>query len=162
MTPRRRPQLALPLLLALAGLSGAAWADDTPRLRERTTVTIRGQRLVAEVARSAGEQERGLGHRDGLAPGTGMVFPYTEARRWSFWMKGMRFDIDIVWIRDGKIVDLSRFVPSPRVGETSILDALPTFLPKEPADTVLEVVAGTANARGWKIGDAVRFEPPLQ
>jgi uncharacterized membrane protein (UPF0127 family) len=157
---RRRTQLLLPLLLA-AALPARAGGEDAPRLRERTTVTIRGQRIVAEVARTPEEQARGLGGRDGLTPGTGMLFPYTEARRWSFWMKDMRFDIDIVWIRDGKIIDVSRFVPAPRPGAPTLLDALPTFSPKEPADSVLEVAGGTAKARGWEIGDVVRFDPPL-
>jgi uncharacterized membrane protein (UPF0127 family) len=159
VTPRRRALGAL-LCLGLAAAGAPARSEDAAPLRERTTVTIRGQRVVAEVARTAAEHARGLGDRDGLAPGTGMVFPYTTASRLAFWMKGMRFDIDIVWIREGRIVDLSRFVPAPRAG-ASVAHALPTVEPKEPADTVLEVVAGTVNARGWQIGDTVRFDPPL-
>jgi uncharacterized membrane protein (UPF0127 family) len=161
---RRRHAILVRLsILLLVGLSAVARADDVPPLQARTTVTIRGQRISAEVARTAAEQERGLGYRDGLAPGTGMVFPYTEARRWSFWMKGMRFDLDIIWIRADEIVDISRFVPAPRAdAPPSVMNALPTFSPREPADTVLEVVAGTANARGWQIGDRVAFEPPLR
>ena len=160
MTPRRRALQAL-LCLGLAAGGAPAQGENAAPLRERTSVSIRGQRVVAEVARTAEEQRRGLGGRDGLAPGTGMLFPYTEARRMAFWMKGMRFDIDIVWIREGRIVDFSRFVPAPRAG-ASIMDALPTVEPKEPADTVLEVVAGTVNARGWQVGDAVRFDPALR
>jgi hypothetical protein len=156
----RRTALALVLLLPLSVVE-VARADAVPPLRERTTVSIGTHRIAAEVARTSAEQQLGLGRRDGLAPGTGMVFPYTEARRWTFWMKDMRFDIDIVWIRDGKIVDVSRFVPAPRPGAPSAVDDLPTFSPSEPADTVLEVVAGTANARGWKPGDSVRFDPPV-
>ena len=153
---RVRHVLAAALCLAAAPAHG----DGAAPLRERTLVSIRGDRIAAEVARTDAEQTRGLGGRDGLAPGAGMVFPYDEPRRRAFWMKDMRFDIDIVWIRDGRIVDVSRFVPARRERPT-LLDALPTFEPREPADTVLEVVAGTADARGWQIGDAVRFDPPL-
>lgn len=159
--PRSAAALRLLLVLVVGALGAPARGDDAAPLREKTAVTIRDQRLVAEVARTADEQRRGLGGRDGLAPGTGMVFPYTEARRYAFWMKDMRFDIDIVWIRNERIVDLSRFVPAPRT-DTSLVGALPTFEPKEPADTVLEVVAGTVNARGWQVGDAVAFDPALR
>lgn len=161
---RRSNRLAR-VVVAAAWLSApfaASGADDAPPLRERTTATVGGDSIRAEVVRTADEHARGLGGRDGLAPGTGMVFPYLEPRRPEFWMKGMRFDIDIVWIRGGRIVDLSTFVPAPRKGPTSAVDALPTFSPREPIDAVLEVVAGTAQARGWKIGDSVSFDPPLQ
>jgi uncharacterized membrane protein (UPF0127 family) len=36
--------------------------------------------------------------------------------------------------------------------------ALPTYRPDAPADTVLEVAAGTAERLGWRVGDAVRVE----
>jgi uncharacterized membrane protein (UPF0127 family) len=157
---RRGALVAAALVLFLFG--EAARADEVPHLQQHTTVAIRGPSIVAEVARSSAEHAQGLGGRDGLAPNTGMVFPYTEARRLSFWMKGMRFDIDIVWIRDGRIVDISAFVPAPRAAQTSIMDAIPQVAPREPADTVLEVVAGTARARGWQIGDPVVFDPPLR
>ncbi len=147
--------------MACLGTTAATAETPVAPLPERTTVTIRGQAISAEVARSASDQMRGLGGRDGLAPNAGMVFPYPSARRPGFWMKDMRFDIDIVWIRDGRIVDISPFVPAPRANAT-LMDALPTFSPKEPADTVLEVAAGTARTRGWSAGDAVRFEPPLR
>lgn len=150
-------------LLCLAPLAAPAPAagDEASMLRRRTVVSIRDDRIDAEIARTDAEQARGLGGRDGLVPGAGMVFPYAEPSRRAFWMKDMRFDIDIVWIREGRIIDVSRFVPAPRA-QPSLLDDLPTFEPREPADTVLEVVAGTANARGWQIGDSVRFDPPLR
>ena len=153
----------LGLLFAALLLAVRAFAADAgqPPLPERTRVTIRGHSIEAEVARSASEQTRGLSGRPGLAPNAGMVFPYTAAGRLGFWMKEMRFDLDLVWIRDGRIVDISHFVPAPRTG-ASMLDDLPTFRPGEPADTVLEVVAGTAKVRGWEPGDSVRFEPRLR
>lgn len=150
------------LLLALLLPGGARSSEGgQPPLPERTTVTIRGHAIAAEVARSAAEQSHGLSGRPSLAPNAGMVFPYPRAAILGFWMKEMRFDLDLVWIRDGRIVDISAFVPAPR-SDASLLDALPTFRPREPADTVLEVVAGTAKARGWQAGDSVRFDPPLR
>lgn len=150
------------VLAAVLHAAGALAADGgQPPLPERTTVSIRGHVLSAEVARSATEQSRGLSGRPGLAPNAAMVFPYAKAGALGFWMKEMRFDLDLVWIRDGRIVDITAFAPAPRPG-ASMLDALPTFRPKEPADTVLEVVAGTAKARGWQVGDAVRFDPPVR
>jgi uncharacterized membrane protein (UPF0127 family) len=148
-------------ILFLVPPSGFAADVGQPPLPERTSVTIRGRSIEAEVARSALEQSRGLSGRPRLEPATGMVFPYPKPSRLGFWMKDMRFDLDLVWIRDGRIVDISEFVPAPRAG-ASLVDALATVHPREPADTVLEVVAGTARARGWAPGDAVSFSPPVR
>lgn len=158
---RARSALAALLYLNPLAATAPAFGDEPMPLRERTVVSIRSDRLVAEVARTHAEQARGLGGRDALAPGTAMVFPYDTASRSPFWMKDMRFDIDIVWIREDRIIDVSRRVPAPREPAPR-LDALPTFAPREPADTVLEVRAGTSDARGWQIGDRVGFDPPLR
>jgi len=112
-------------------------------------VEIRGQRVAVDVADTPAKKALGLGGRDGLAPDTGMVFPYARPDYHAFWMKGMNFDIDILWIRDGRIVDIRHRVPYPRDGR------LPSYSPKAPADLVLEVDAGYARAHGWRIGDRV-------
>ena len=56
----------------------------------------------------------GLGNRDELAWHDGMLFVYDEPAFLAFWMKRMRFDIDIVWIRERRIVGIEEFVPYPR------------------------------------------------
>jgi uncharacterized membrane protein (UPF0127 family) len=70
-------------------------------------------------------------------------------------MFDMHFDIDIVWIRDDRIVDVTPRARHDPPGE------LPIHRPREPANLVLEVPAGTAEKLGWKIGDRVTVEPPL-
>jgi hypothetical protein len=109
--------------------------------------TLRGKSFQVEVADSSAKRELGLGKRDFLPVGQGMYFPFDTAQRWVFWMKDMRFPIDIVWIRDGKVVDIARSVPVPK--------ALPleTFSPIEPADAVLELNAGVAAEIGLEAGD---------
>jgi hypothetical protein len=115
-------------------------------------VTIRGDTIGVEIARTAAEQHLGLGERDGLAWERGMLFVYDRPGFYGFWMKGMRFDIDIVWIRDGRIVGIDHRVPH------AMEPPLPTYRPPEAVDQVLEVPAGAAQARGWRRGDRVRVE----
>ena len=81
-----------------------------------------------------------------------MYFPYERPGFYAFWMKGMRFSIDIVFLRDGRIVDLHPQVPFESGGNG------PTIRPRELADAVLEVPAGYAAANGWQRGDRVRLE----
>jgi uncharacterized membrane protein (UPF0127 family) len=114
--------------------------------------TIRGQRVALELAITPAEQRLGLGRRDALPWDHGMLFLYTQPAFHRFWMKDMRFDIDIVWIRGDRIVDISHRVPHVPGGNG------PTVAPAELADKVLEVNAGYASAHGWRPGHRVELE----
>ena len=118
-------------------------------------VTIGIHRIQVEVADTPDRMARGLSGRSRLAEGRGMIFPYARAERHGFWMYEMHFDIDIVWIRDDRIVDVTSRAPHDPAGN------LPVYRPREPADLVLEVPAGTAERLGWKIGDRVTVDPPV-
>jgi uncharacterized membrane protein (UPF0127 family) len=117
-------------------------------------VTIGIHRIQVEVANTPERRSRGLSGRSRLAEGHGMVFPYARAERHGFWMYDMHFDIDIIWIRGERIVDVTSRASHDPPGK------LPVYRPREPADLVLEVPAGTAERLDWKIGDRVTTDPP--
>lgn len=108
-------------------------------------------RIRVELAVSAMARMRGLSYRDALPEGRGMWFVFGNAQRHAFWMQGMRFPIDIIWLRDGVIVDISAEVPPPR----GAVDALQTYRPTVPANEVLEVPAGFAARSQMTVGDRV-------
>jgi uncharacterized membrane protein (UPF0127 family) len=116
-------------------------------------VTIGIHRIQVEVADTPERRARGLSGRPRLAEGRGMLFPYGRADRHGFWMFEMLFDIDIVWIRADRIVDVTARALHDPPGET------PVYRPSEPADLILEVPAGTAEKLGWRIGDRVSVGP---
>jgi hypothetical protein len=151
----RAAALAAALLLAALPACRRAAETGDPGA-PRAVVTIRGERVEVEVADTRERQRRGLSGRAALAEGEGMLFPYERPDRYAFWMPEMHFDIDIVWIREGAIVDVThRARHDPPPGPP------PLYRPRVPADLVLEVPAGTAARLGWAAGDAVRVEPPL-
>jgi uncharacterized membrane protein (UPF0127 family) len=120
----------------------------------RGTVTIDdGLRVRVEVARTPTARARGLSGHAPLGEDEGMLFLFETADRYGFWMKDMLFPIDILWIRDGVIVDVTSeaSVPGPD-------GALSSYAPREPADTVLEVRAGFAADHGIVPGLSVRME----
>lgn len=119
------------------------------------TATMRvGNATVAiEIADTVGKQQQGLSGRDRLPDGQGMYFPMGPPAVYTFWMKEMQFPLDIIWIRDGRIVDISENVPYP-VGDHAPV----SVQPKEPASGVLEVNADFTEAHGTKIGDAVQLD----
>jgi uncharacterized membrane protein (UPF0127 family) len=115
-------------------------------------IEIRGQRVSLEIVDTPGKQAKGLGERDSLAWHHGMYFEYEKPGFYAFWMKGMRFSIDIVWLRDSRIVDLDANVPFEKGGNG------PTLRPSVLVDAVLEVPAGYSAASGWQIGDRTLYQ----
>jgi len=79
-----------------------------------------------------------------------MLFVFPEDGKYAFWMKDMRFSIDILWLSaDGRVVYMALNV-SP--------DTYPqVFRPDVPARYVLELPAGYAKAHAVRIGDIVRL-----
>ncbi len=136
------------LLSTLAGCG----VFSTDAASPEAWIEIRGRRVSLEVADTPREQEKGLGERDSLAWNHGMYFEYDQSAFYAFWMKGMRFSIDIVWLRDNRIVDLDANVPFEEGGNG------PTLRPSVLTDAVLEVPAGYAAAHAWQIGDRVVYQ----
>jgi hypothetical protein len=144
-----RAPLLLACLLAL-GCERAEPAAPAEPPAPRARVTIGVHVIDAEVADTPARKQRGLSGRASLGEGQGMLFPYAEPGRHGFWMPDMHFDIDILWIRAGRIVHVE-----PDVSKD---DARRVYRPREPADLVLELPAGTARRRGFRVGDAVQVE----
>ena len=148
----RRAPLLLLALFALACGRGEPAAPVAADLPPRARVTIGVHVIDAEVADTPARQQQGLSGRLSLPAGRGMLFVYREPALRGFWMPDMHFDIDILWIRAGRIVHVESDVPH------VVSTPLPVYQPSEPADVVLEVGAGTARRLGWRVGDAVRIE----
>jgi len=115
-----------------------------------STVEIHGQTIRVSIADTPALRERGLGGRAALSPDEGMLFVFPQDGTYAFWMKDMRFSIDILWIaHDGTIVHIAPSV-SP--------DTYPhSFAPQELARFVLELPAGYAQAHTIQRGDTVKM-----
>lgn len=115
-------------------------------LTQKGYITIGTQNLAVEIMTSPRDWEKGLSGRDTLPPDTGMLFRFPRDHVPIFWMKDMKFPIDIIWINDNFIVDIVKNVPVPQDAN------LPTYSPHKPVDTVLEVPAGYSDSHGWGPG----------
>lgn len=116
---------------------------------------INGASLLVEVAASSDLRRLGLSGRDGLGENSGMLFVFDREDIYDFWMKDMKFPLDIIWIKNNKVADLEENVPSPLAGAPDA--SLPVYKPEAPADLVLEVKAGFAGKNQIKIGDEVKI-----
>ena len=116
-------------------------------------VIIDGHTIDVEVSVTEAEKEKGLGYRKSLAPNAGMLFVYQTKDRYGYWMKGMEFPLDYIWILDNTIVDLSPNIPAPATPDQQPV----SLAPKTAVNKVLEVNAGLIATDGIKIGDTVKF-----
>ena len=115
------------------------------------TATIGDVSFSLEVADTDAKRERGLGYRETLCERCGMLFLFDRPDRYGFWMKGMRFPLDILWIREGAVVFLERNL-DPN-------DQTRVFVPSAEADRVLELNAGMADRFGIREGSFISFQP---
>lgn len=116
-----------------------------------------GSSVTAELAVTDEERQQGLMYREKLADDQGMLFIFEEEEIHSFWMKNMRFSIDILWLdKDRRIVHLEARVPP------CAADPCPSYAPDRPAGFVLELQSGAAEKRGLKLDDRLDFILPKQ
>jgi len=115
------------------------------------TISINGTLFFVDIAVTKSEIEKGLGGRKMLPPKHGMLFLKDHKDLYPFWMGGMKFPLDFVWIDGNRIVDITKNVPP-------ISDGLiPQLKPSVPVDKILELNAGETDSAGIKIGDTLLF-----
>jgi uncharacterized membrane protein (UPF0127 family) len=106
--------------------------------------------FTVEVARTEAEQARGLMHRESLAPDAGMIFPFSQPRPASFWMKNTLIPLDMIFIRaDGTIA---------RIAANTVPHSLEPVGVSEPVAAVLEIAGGRAAQLGIREGDRVTWQ----
>lgn len=169
MASTRRTARILPLLLvaALAMCSigapvASAQFSRVPPWRSTLTspptearITVGQSTLTVQLAVTTAQQSLGLGYRNGLAPNTGMLFVFDAPQIQTFWMKGMRFCLDIVWVSSTEVVGAAESVcPDP----PGIADAdRPVQTSPAPVQYVLEVPAGWLKQHGYGAGTPVNL-----
>ncbi len=136
------------IVLLIAGKKGTKLDNFAETVTKQAIVNINGANLVAAVADTPLERERGLSGTHFLNGSNGMFFVFEEADDHGFWMKDMDKPIDIIWIgENNEVVDIRENV-SP--------DTYPqVFKPSAPAKYVLEVMSGWASQNGIEIGHTI-------
>ncbi len=116
------------------------------------TVTIGERTMNVEIADTVASRITGLSGRGFMGEDEGMFFIFPDSTIQKFWMKGMKFPIDIIWINGDKVIGMVMGA-KPETGLDYTIYSSP-----EPADKVLEINAGLTQKFGIKIGDIVLFK----
>ena len=131
------------LILSLGGL----FYSNRPH---PATVVVDGREFKVQVADSHSERQRGLSDQGALANDEAMIFIFEEPGLHGFWMKDMKFSIDIIWIDENlRVVHVEKNISPSSYPES--------FIPSVDAKYVLEVYTGQAEAQGIGLGDPVRL-----
>ena len=142
--------LALIFLLLVFRWLNLSLHKNISSFPKRLDVKFKEVVVKAQVAQTPAEKERGLSGRDYLESNEGLLFIFNQSGFYPFWMKDMKFPIDIVWIsEDKKVIDISENISPETYPQT--------FTSKLPARYVLEVNAFWIRKSGIKLGDAVSF-----
>lgn len=145
-------------ILLLVVIFGGKFALDymagkasIPFVGSSSKATINGHTFKLYLAKTDKEKAEGLSVRKSMPQDYGMLFTFETADYYTFWMKNMKFPIDILFIKGNKVVTVFSNVPAPKSSDESLL----LYKPDEVADKVLELNAGVSNKYNIKKGDTV-------
>lgn len=114
------------------------------------SATLNGKRIVLETVQTPEDREMGLSGRRTVPTGYAMRFIFERPAMYPFWMQGMWVPLDIVWVREGVVVDRARLDPP-----ATFFSDPPMYVPHDTADTVYEFAAGEADDYGLSTGTRV-------
>ena len=141
------------LTVASAAASGCPCpVSSAAASAQRDATLIVGRiRYYLRLATTPDQQAQGLSGLKSLPDNTGMLFAFSGTGLRCFWMKGMHFALDIVWLSTGDQVLLVDHDLSPRTYPMSFC---------VNAHSVIELVGGQARAAGITRGRTVTIEMP--
>jgi uncharacterized protein len=116
------------------------------------SIIINNRKIVLELAVTDTEKEKGLGYRKILPDDHGMLFLYDHKEYFPFWMKGMNFPLDFVWISGNTVADVTAEVPILTNNQVTVVK------PNVQVDKILELNSGSILKYNIKIGDRVIFK----
>ena len=163
------------MIVVILGLAYAFFGNKNKIISVKVGENV----FKAEVAETMAQKAKGLSYRDSLDKDSAMYFDFGEEGNQTFWMMGMRFPIDIVWIKNNVVVGIEKNASAPEAGtpenalkryyspeaidpvRSRSVEGSATATSGRPAsngvDKVLEINAGLSDELGIKVGDRVVF-----
>jgi uncharacterized protein len=126
------------------------------QIQSQGKVTIGDYSFDVEVAKDPKAQQIGLTKYTSMKDNQGMLFVFDKPDFHSFWMKNMKFPLDIIYIDGDTIVFIVENAQPADIEEEN-----PTiYKPEAAADKVLEIQKGLVIKYNFKKGDKVKIEIP--
>ncbi|MEI7480649.1 MAG: DUF192 domain-containing protein, partial [bacterium] len=112
---------------------------------KNTVISIGKVEINSFISGTETLQEAGLSGWSSLEENQGMLFVFPTPGKYSFWMKDMKFALDMIWFNDKKqIIDIA---------ENILPETYPkSFSPSENSIYVLEVPSGFCSRNNIIVG----------
>src|SRR6185369_1837932 len=115
--------------------------------------TIGTHTFDVEVVKTNNNTQIALTKYTAIADNQGMLFLFDQPGFYTFWMKNMKFPIDMIFIHDDVVVSFVENATPPTSKDTQPL----IYQPESSANKVLEVNKGTIKRDNIKKGDKVKI-----
>lgn len=147
------------VVLGLVAVVGAGCTQSAEKIqlltvadRQLVELAVDDELLVVEVVNSSESVKLGLSGREEIGS-DGMLFALPDRSVARFWMKEMRFALDMVWIDGETVVGVTENAPTPEPGIAERV--LPTYSSPSEVTAVLELPAGKAAEYGISAGSNI-------
>lgn len=142
------------------GLPSVGKTTQKTQETAKKVVKVNETEVAVTLANTSGKRSKGLSGVESLGENKGMLFVFDKENQSApFWMKGMVIAIDIIWINDGKVSQITSNIQPPQPGTKD--QDLQLYSPDDPYDYVLEVTAGFSQKKGINVGDTVDLSKAL-
>ncbi len=130
-------------------------ASTGANIKNGVDIIVKSLNIKATVVSTADQRSKGLSKIESLPVDEGMLFVFGQKGRYQFWMKDMKFPIDIIWIDENKkIVNITaNALPQPGKPDKDLTIYDSSF----DAKYILEINAGLSKANNLQVGDVVDF-----
>lgn len=144
--------------IVLVFLIGLVLAVALLQQREGSSASVdngcNGLRLNSDcfqlyMADTPEERTLGLSGRDSLPSNTGMLFTFPDSAKHCFWMKDMKFNIDIIWFSSDKNITKIEHNVSPAT--------YPNTFCSDHTKYVIELDSGVAKQYSLSVGQQLEF-----
>lgn len=124
------------------------------QMKTNASATVNKQTFVVEKITDGKAQQIGLTKYEKIKPEQGMLFVFEKPDYHPFWMRGMKFPIDMIFINDATVVGVYENLPAAKDSDPNI----PTYGGDVLSDKVLEINAGLVTKYDIKKGDTIAIE----
>ncbi|MBI4092025.1 MAG: DUF192 domain-containing protein [Candidatus Levybacteria bacterium] len=144
--------LIIAVILLAVARTGGNFSLPNP-FGGNTEAQVGDKKINLILAKSDKDRVKGLSGRNNLAEDQGMLFIFEKKGKYGFWMRDMKFPLDIIYIDDNTVVYLVENVPAGAQAPN-----LTIYVPDTDANRVLELNAGGAKKYGIKKGTKITFK----
>jgi len=132
------------IILLLSGCQNQNYQD------REDYIEINNKKIYIDVADDSSSRYMGLSGRNSLCPNCGMLFVFENSGEKTFVMRDMNFPLDIIWIKDDKIVKIDKNLPPDNDKN------LEKYNSQSKIDFVLEVNGNFSVENEIKIGNEIK------